>query len=125
MIPRERPAGSLFPVFESKVSLSSMSCYQYHVFFCTNLRADGSECCQRFGAQELRDYAKQRCKELGLTGKGGVRINTAGCLDRCAEGPVIAVYPEAVWYTYIDREDIDEIIEEHLQNGRIVERLRI
>ena len=102
-----------------------MSYYQYHVFFCTNLRADGSECCQRFGAQGLRDYAKQRCKELGLTGKGRVRIHTAGCLDRCAEGPVIAVYPEAVWYTYIDQEDIDEIIEEHLQNGRVVERLRI
>ena len=56
---------------------------------------------------------------------GGVRINTAGCLDRCAEGPVLAVYPESVWYSYIDREDIDEIIDEHLQNGRVVERLRI
>lgn len=105
--------------------LQIMSYYQYHVFFCTNLRADGSDCCQRFAAQELRDYAKQRCKALGLAGKGKVRINTAGCLDRCAEGPVLAVYPEAVWYTYIDKEDIDEIIEEHLQNGRIVERLKI
>jgi len=112
-------------VSEPKVVLSSMSYYQYHVFFCTNLRADGSDCCQRFGAQGLRDYAKQRCKELGLSGKGGVRINTAGCLDRCVKGPVIAVYPEAVWYNYIDREDIDEIIEEHLQNGRVVERLKI
>ena len=102
-----------------------MSYYQYHVFFCTNLRADGRDCCQRFGARELRYYAKQRCKELGLTGKGRVRINIAGCLDRCAEGPVLAVYPEAVWYTYIDQEDIDEIIVEHLQNGRIVERLKI
>jgi (2Fe-2S) ferredoxin len=102
-----------------------MSYYQYHVFFCTNLRVDCRDCCQRFGAQQLREYAKQRCKELGLTGKGRVRINTAGCLDRCAEGPVIAVYPESVWYTYIDEEDIDEIIEEHLQNGRVVKRLKI
>jgi (2Fe-2S) ferredoxin len=54
-----------------------------------------------------------------------VRINTAGCLDRCAEGPVMVVYPEAVWYTYLDHEDIEEIIQEHLVNGRVVERLLI
>jgi (2Fe-2S) ferredoxin len=102
-----------------------MSWYRYHVFFCTNLREDGSDCCQRFDAKALRDYAKQRSKELGLAGEGGVRINTAGCLDRCAEGPVVVVYPEAVWYTYLDRADIDEILTEHLQHGRIVQRLLI
>lgn len=73
----------------------------------------------------MRDYAKARVKALKLAGPGKVRINTAGCLDRCKEGPVIVVYPEAVWYSYVDQEDIDEIIREHLQNGRIVERLRI
>ena len=103
----------------------SMSYYRHHVFFCTNLRADGSACCQRFDAQAMRDYAKQRSKELGLAGPGGTRINTAGCLDRCAEGPVMVIYPEAVWYTWIDREDVDEIIEEHLKNGRFVKRLQI
>ena len=54
-----------------------------------------------------------------------MRINKAGCLDRCEEGPVVVVYPEEVWYTYVDKTDIDEIIDEHLVNGRIVERLRI
>ena len=73
----------------------------------------------------MRDYAKQKVKELKLSGPGKVRVNTAGCLDRCDEGPVVVVYPEAVWYTYLDRQDIDEIITEHLENGRIVERLRI
>lgn len=102
-----------------------MSYYRHHVFFCTNLRTDGSACCQQFGAQEMRDYTKQRVKALGLAGKGGVRINNAGCLDRCAEGPVIVVYPEEVWYTYVDQEDLDEIIEEHLRHGRVVDRLRI
>lgn len=102
-----------------------MSYYRYHVFFCTNQREDGSDCCQRFDARALRDYAKQRSKELGLAGEGGVRINTAGCLDRCADGPVMVVYPEATWYTYLDRADIDEIIDEHLLHGRIVERLQI
>lgn len=102
-----------------------MSYYRKHVFFCTNLREDGSECCQRFNASGMRDYAKQRSKELGIAGHGGVRINTAGCLDRCQEGPVIVIYPDAVWYTYIDHADIDEIIQEHLLNGKIVERLQI
>lgn len=73
----------------------------------------------------MRDYAKDRIKALKLSGPGKVRINIAGCLDRCDQGPVIVIYPEAVWYTYVDKEDVDEIISEHLQNGRIVERLRI
>jgi (2Fe-2S) ferredoxin len=54
-----------------------------------------------------------------------VRINAAGCLDRCEQGPVLVIYPEAVWYTYVDQEDIDEIIDQHLVNGRVVERLKI
>jgi (2Fe-2S) ferredoxin len=82
-------------------------------------------CCNDKGASELRDYAKQRVKELGLSGAGNVRINQAGCLDRCEEGPCVVVYPDAVWYTYVDRADIDEIIEEHLRNGRVVDRLRM
>ena len=102
-----------------------MSYYRYYVFFCTNLRADGSACCKKFDAQAMRDYAKKRSKALAIAGAGGVRINTAGCLDRCEEGPVLVVYPDAVWYSYVDREDIDEIIDEHLLNGRIVERLII
>ncbi len=102
-----------------------MSHFNHHVFFCCNQRNDGRACCNDRGAQQMRDYAKQRVKELGLAGPGKARINQAGCLDRCEEGPVIVVYPEAVWYTYVDREDIDEIIEEHLRHGRVVERLRI
>lgn len=102
-----------------------MSYYKYHVFFCTNMREDGSACCQRFDAQAMRDYAKQRSKDLGLAGPGKVRINTAGCLDRCSEGPVMVVYPEGTWYSYVDQEDIDEIFSEHLIKGNPVERLKI
>ena len=60
-----------------------------------------------------------------MSGAGGVRVNTAGCLDRCALGPVLVVYPEAIWYSYVDREDIDEIIEQHLIQGKVVDRLLI
>ncbi len=99
--------------------------YCQHVFFCTNQREGGATCCNNFGAQKMRDYAKARIKALGLAGEGRTRINNAGCLDRCAEGPVIVIYPEGVWYTYVDKEDVDEIIDEHILNGRVVERLRI
>jgi (2Fe-2S) ferredoxin len=60
---------------------------------------------------------------LGLAGSGDVRVNKAGCLDRCSAGPVAVVYPEGVWYTYVDKADIDEIVESHLKNGQVVERL--
>jgi (2Fe-2S) ferredoxin len=102
-----------------------MSYYKYHVFFCTHQRENGSACCANHDAQIARDYAKDQVKKLKLNGRDKCRINNAGCMDRCGEGPVLVVYPEGVWYTYHDKADIDEIIEEHLQHGRIVERLKI
>jgi (2Fe-2S) ferredoxin len=102
-----------------------VSYYKRHIFFCTNRREDGRQCCQDAGASEARAYAKQRIKDLGLAGEGGVRVNTAGCLDRCAEGPVAVVYPEGVWYTYVDKEDIDDIVDQHLVRGEEVKRLKI
>ncbi len=104
-----------------------MSYYDRHVFFCCNQRdpRDARGCCNAKGATRVRDYAKAKVKELGLAGPGKVRVNQAGCLDRCSQGPVIVVYPEGVWYTYVDEQDVDEIIQEHLVNGRVVERLKI
>jgi (2Fe-2S) ferredoxin len=102
-----------------------MSHYLHHVFFCTNLREGERQSCQQCDAQAARDYVKKRCKELGISGAGGVRINTSGCLDRCELGPVIVVYPDETWYTYVDREDLDEIIEQHLRQGRKVARLML
>ena len=100
--------------------------FDKHVFFCTNQREPGEDCCNNFGAQKMRDYVKDKVKALGLsTDDNQVRINTAGCLGRCDEGPVLVVYPEGVWYTYVDERDLDEIIEEHLRNGCVVERLKI
>ena len=102
-----------------------MSHYQHHVFFCTNQREKGCECCENHAASDMRSYAKKRIKELGDKIQGNVRINTAGCLNRCEYGPVLVVYPEAVWYSWVDQTDIDEIIDSHLQKGQIVERLLI
>ncbi len=99
--------------------------YQHHVFFCTNVRDDGRACCAERGAREAQEHAKQRMKTLNLNGAGKVRINKAGCLDRCEEGPVLVIYPEGTWYTYVDKEDIDEIVDSHIVGGKVVERLKI
>jgi len=98
--------------------------FRFHVFCCTNRREPGHKrgCCAEKGADELRDYMKTRAKELGIA---KTRINGAGCLDRCELGPCMVIYPEGVWYSPKSKSDIDEIISEHLQNGRIVERLRL
>ncbi|MCM0610344.1 MAG: (2Fe-2S) ferredoxin domain-containing protein [Ideonella sp. WA131b] len=101
------------------------SYYRHHVFFCLNQRSNGEACCAQHDAQAAFDHCKARVKAEGLAGAGGVRINKAGCLDRCAGGPVLVVYPEATWYTYVDRHDLDEIVERHLKGGEVVERLRL
>lgn len=99
------------------------SYFQRHIFFCLNERDGGQACCARHDAQAAFERCKAQVKAAGLAGSGKVRVNKAGCLDRCAAGPVAVVYPEAVWYTYLDQADIDEIVESHLKNGQVVERL--
>ena len=94
--------------------------YKYHLFFCTHTREDKAHC-NEHGASDIREYAKQRVKSLNL---GKVRVNNAGCLNRCALGPMLVVYPEGVWYQYDNTDDIDEIIQSHLINGEIVTRLQ-
>jgi (2Fe-2S) ferredoxin len=102
-----------------------MDYYKHHVFFCLNLRTNGNASCEQHNATHLFDYAKNKCKDLGLNGKSKVRINRAGCLDRCEFGPVMVVYPQGIWYQFVDETDIDEIIQSHFMNGVPVERLKI
>lgn len=102
-----------------------MEYYKHHVFFCLNLRSNGNTSCDQHGASQLFDYAKNKCKEFNISGKGKVRVNRAGCLDRCEEGPVMVVYPQGTWYRFVDEHDIDEIIQRHFIEGKTVERLLI
>ena len=99
------------------------SYYERHIFFCLNQREGGEASCSQHQAQAAFERCKSQSKAMGLLGPGKVRVNKAGCLDRCAGGPVAVVYPEGTWYTYVDAADIDEIVESHLKNGQVVERL--
>ena len=99
------------------------SYYQRHIFFCLNERKNGEDCCAQHQAQQAFEHCKVLVKAAGLSGPGQVRVNKAGCLDRCAGGPIAVVYPEAVWYSYVDESDIDEIVQSHLRDGVVVQRL--
>ena len=99
--------------------------FEHHVFICTNER---DECASRpscgpSGGKKLKSAFKDALKEAGLKHK--VRANEAGCLDQCEHGPTVVVYPEAVWYGFVQLKDVDEIVQEHLVHGRPVERLRL
>jgi (2Fe-2S) ferredoxin len=97
--------------------------YRHQIFFCLNERKNGEDCCAQHGAQAGFDHCKQRIRDAGVAGPGQVRVNKAGCLDRCAGGPVAVVYPQGVWYTFVDQADIDDIVDSHLIGGKVVERL--
>lgn len=97
--------------------------YQKHVFFCVNQKESGKKCCQNANARDYFEYAKQKLQQLELWGPGKIRVSSSGCLGRCALGPVLVIYPEAVWYTYHSFADIDLILEQHLQKGTLVESL--
>lgn len=105
--------------------MSDTPYYAQHVFICTNQRDDGRPCCADRGAIAAQVHFKKRIKGLEMNGQGKVRVNKSGCLDRCDEGPVMVIYPRGTWYTYVDHHDIDEIVDEHIVKGNIVERLKI
>ena len=95
------------------------------MFFCCHNRTDGREFCNEKGAELLKKYAKKKINSLNLESKIKIRVNLAGCMNRCSEGPVLVIYPESTWYTFIDEADIDEIIQSHLINGTKVQRLEL
>lgn len=108
----------------SPILQSTDQYYRCHLFFCTNKREEGASCANH-GSVAIRQLAKEVVSALDKSGLAKVRVNSAGCLGRCEVGPVLVVYPEGVWYTFVDGDDVHEIINEHILHGRIVERLRL
>ena len=102
-----------------------MPAYERHIFVCCNARPEGAPRCSCTcdGSSALHAELKQQAKAAGLGSR--VRINKSGCLDQCEHGPMVVVYPEAVWYGHVQPGDAAEIVAEHLVAGRPVERLRV
>ena len=97
----------------------------HHVFVCEKVRAEGHAlgCCSSRKGPAVRKALKKLVARGGLA--ESIRINSAGCLDRCEEAVAIVVYPEGVWYGGVTLEDCNELFESHLKGGRPVERLRM
>lgn len=101
-----------------------MALFDFHIFCCTNRREAGDlrGCCAEKNGEELHAYMKERVKALGIK---KTRVNKAGCLDRCELGPCIVIYPQGIWYRCRTKEDVDTILQSHLQNGVITESLKL
>jgi (2Fe-2S) ferredoxin len=102
-----------------------MAKFEKHVFICVNERSqdDPKGCCAARGGAEVAAAFKKKLHEAGL--KRIVRANKAMCLDQCAHGVAVVVYPEATWYGHVTVADVDEIVEQHVLGGKPVERLVI
>lgn len=100
-----------------------MSGFKRHIFVCTNQRSpdDPRGSCSKLGSEALHAHFKHEAKRLNL--KGVVRANKAGCLDHCALGPSVVIYPEGVWYQVKSVADVTEIMERHVLKGEVVARL--
>ena len=100
-----------------------LSTFKRHIFVCTNQRSpdDPRGSCSKLGSEALHAWFKQEAKRLNL--KNIVRANKAGCLDHCALGPSVVIYPEGVWYRVTSEVDVTEIMERHVIKGEVVTRL--
>lgn len=96
--------------------------YRHHVFLCVNERESSHprSCCAARGSVELREYMKKRAKAIGIK---DIRVNSSGCLERCELGPSMVIYPQGIWYRYESVRDIEEILQKHIVEGQVVERL--
>lgn len=98
--------------------------YKKHIFICTNQRPEGARvsCGEEHGSALTAEF-KKVMKNKGLT--VDMRAQRTGCCELCEQGPIVVVYPEGVFYGKVQLSDVEEIISEHLENDRPVERLKI
>ena len=101
---------------------------RHHVFVCT-----GKSCSARDSA-EVWDAFEHELKARGIlfgreakgkNPKGSVVLTECASVGFCAIGAAVMIYPDGVWYAQVRATDVPEIIEEHLLNGRVVERLAL
>lgn len=98
--------------------------YKKHIFFCTN-KKENDRGCGFMAADDAFSFTKKYLQNLDMWGEGKLRASKSGCLGRCADGPVCVVYPDGIWYSYIDEDDVNDIIDTHLLGNKVVDRLKL
>ncbi len=97
--------------------------YKKHIFICNNQRAEGDrKCCGEQHGLQLVAAFKKSIKDKNLQSE--IRAQRTGCLDMCEQGPALVVYPEGVFYGNVQLGDVEEIVNSHLLNDIVVERLK-
>ena len=98
--------------------------FRLHTFVCTNQRDPEKprECCAAKNSLDVMTRLKRTARAAGIK---DVRVNKAGCLDRCEKGISCVVYPDGIWYQKVTPEDIDEILDQHVGQGKKIDRLEI
>jgi (2Fe-2S) ferredoxin len=97
----------------------------YHILVCTNSRPPGHPrgSCTENGSNAIFEKLSMGVEQKGLFGK--CVVTSTGCLGPCGVGPVLVVYPEGVWYQKVQPEDVDEILDQHIAQGKKVDRLEV
>lgn len=97
----------------------------YHILVCTNQRPPGHPrgSCGENNAMEIFEKIGLGIEQKNLFGKA--MLTTTGCMGPCSMGPVVVVYPDGVWYKGVKPDDVEEILESHIMNGKKIERLEI
>ena len=98
---------------------------KHHIFVCTSCRLNGKQqgFCYSKGSVELVSEFMEELDSRDLSSE--VMVNNTGCFGICSQGPIVVVYPEGVWYGNVTADDVEEIVESHIENGEIVKRLQI
>jgi (2Fe-2S) ferredoxin/2-polyprenyl-3-methyl-5-hydroxy-6-metoxy-1,4-benzoquinol methylase len=98
-----------------------MEAFRYHVYVCDQKKPEGAPCCSANGSAKVIDALRREISRQGLGDE--VQITTSGSIGLCERGPNMVVYPDGIWYSSVNPDDVPEIVREHFGNGRIVERL--
>lgn len=96
-----------------------------HIFVCSSSRVNGLQkgFCHTNSGVDIVTAFLEEIEDRGIGGE--VMVTNTGCLAMCEEGPIVIVYPDNIWYGGVTPDDVETIMDEHIEGGGVVERLEI